>query len=47
VTAKFKVEPNAPLGLGAAIGKLRYQACSEDTCYRPVALEIRLPYEIH
>ncbi|HEX8984407.1 MAG TPA: protein-disulfide reductase DsbD domain-containing protein [Bryobacteraceae bacterium] len=47
VTVKFKVEPNAPAGLGAAIGKLRYQACSEDTCYRPAALEIRLPYEIH
>jgi hypothetical protein len=47
VTTKFKVEPNAAAGPGVAIGKLRYQACSEDTCYRPATLEIRLPYEIH
>jgi hypothetical protein len=47
VTTKFKVAGNAAAGPGVAIGKLRYQACSEDTCYRPATLEIRLPYEIH
>jgi hypothetical protein len=47
VVTKFKVEAGAPAGPGVLIGKLRYQACSEDTCYRPATLEIRLPYEIH
>ena len=31
----------------ALVGKVRYQACSDDTCYRPAVVEIRLPYEIH
>jgi hypothetical protein len=47
IVAKFKVDANAPAGPGVLVGKLRYQACSEDTCYRPATLEIRLPYEIH
>ncbi len=47
VLTKFKVDANAPAGPGILVGKLRYQACSEDTCYRPATLEIRLPYEIH
>ncbi len=47
VVTKFKVDANAPAGPGILIGKLRYQACSDDTCYRPATVEIRLPYEIH
>jgi len=47
VVTRFKVEAAAPGGAGVLVGKLRYQACSEDTCYRPATLEIRLPYEIH
>ena len=47
VVTRFKVEAGAPAGPGVLVGKLRYQACSEDTCYRPATLEIRLPYEIH
>ena len=47
VVTRFKVDANAPAGPGVLIGKLRYQACSDDTCYRPATLEIRLPYEIH
>ena len=47
VVARFKVDANAPAGPGVLVGKLRYQACSDDTCYRPATLEIRLPYEIH
>jgi hypothetical protein len=42
ILTRFKVER----GPGVLLGKLRYQACSHDTCYRPVTLEIRLPYEI-
>ncbi|MGE5646359.1 MAG: protein-disulfide reductase DsbD domain-containing protein [Acidobacteriota bacterium] len=47
VLTKFKVDAAAPAGPGVLVGKLRYQACSEDTCYRPATLEIRLPYEVH
>jgi hypothetical protein len=46
VVTRFKVDGNAPAGPGVLVGKLRYQACSDDTCYRPATLEIRLPYEI-
>ena len=46
VVTRFKVDGSAPAGPGVLVGKLRYQACSEDTCYRPATLEIRLPYEI-
>jgi Disulphide bond corrector protein DsbC len=46
ILARFKVGANAPPGPGVLLGKLRYQACSDDTCYRPAAVEIRLPYEI-
>ncbi len=46
VVTRFKVDASAPAGPGVLIGKLRYQACSDNTCYRPATLEIRLPYEI-
>lgn len=46
ILARFKVEANAAAGLGVLVGKLRYQACSHNTCYRPSTAEIRLPYEI-
>ncbi|MGC9972524.1 MAG: protein-disulfide reductase DsbD domain-containing protein [Bryobacteraceae bacterium] len=46
ILTRFKVEAKAERGPGVLLGKLRYQACSHDTCYRPVTLEIRLPYEI-
>jgi len=46
VVARFKVVADAPAGPGILVGKLSYQACSQDTCYRPATLEVRLPYEI-
>jgi hypothetical protein len=46
VTARFKVDPKAAPGPGVLVGKLRYQACSNNTCYRPTTVEIRLPYDI-
>ena len=46
ILTRFRSEANAAPGPGVLLGKLRYQACSHDTCYRPVTLEIRLPYEI-
>jgi hypothetical protein len=46
VVTRFQVAADAPAGPGILVGKLRYQACSQDTCYRPATLEIRLPYEV-
>jgi hypothetical protein len=46
LVTRFKVEEKAPAGMGVAVGKLRYQACNETTCFPPKTVEIRLPYEI-
>jgi hypothetical protein len=46
IVTRFKAETNAPAGPGVLLGKLRYQACSHDTCYRPATVEIRLPFDI-
>lgn len=44
--AHFKVSANAPAGPGAAVGKLRYQACSSKACYPPKTVEITAPYQV-
>jgi Thiol:disulfide interchange protein DsbD, N-terminal len=44
LVAHFKVAPNAPVGMGAAVGQLRYQACSDRACYPPKTIQITLPY---
>ena len=46
VVASFKVAPKAPAGPGAAVGKLRYQACSDRACYPPKTVEITVPYQV-
>lgn len=46
IVTRFKGEANAPGGPGVLAGKLRYQACSHDTCYPPKTVEVRLPYDI-
>jgi hypothetical protein len=46
IVTKFKVAANASAGPGIVAGKVHYQACSDDTCYRPATLEIPLTYEI-
>ena len=46
VTANFKVKADAPAGPGAAVGTLRYQACSDRACYPPKNIEVTLPYTI-
>lgn len=46
IVTRFKVEASAAAGPGVLAGKLRYQACSHNTCYRPATAEIRLPYDI-
>jgi hypothetical protein len=46
LAADFKVAAKAPAGPGAAIGKLRYQACSHRACYPPKTLEITVSYQV-
>jgi len=46
ILVRFKAGANAPVGPGTIVGRLRYQACSDNTCYRPATVEIRLPYEV-
>lgn len=46
VETTFKVPANATPGLGMANGKLRYQACTDTTCYPPKTLEVKLPFEV-
>lgn len=46
VTAHFKVKADAPAGPGAAVGTLRYQACSDRACYPPKSIEVTVPYAV-
>ena len=46
LVATFKVAANAPAGPGAAVGKLRYQACSSRACFPPKTIEITVPYQV-
>ena len=46
LVANFKVAANAPAGPGAAVGKLRYQACNERACFPPKTAEVTVPYQI-
>jgi hypothetical protein len=43
LVTKFKVAATAPSGPGMALGKLRYQACNNNSCLPPRVLEIKLP----
>jgi len=43
LATKFKVSANATNGPGMALGKLRYQACNNNSCLPPKTIEIRLP----
>lgn len=44
--AKFKTPASAPAGPGIMVGKLRYQACNNNSCFPPKSVEVRLPYQI-
>jgi hypothetical protein len=46
IVTRFKVDPKAATGPGVLAGKLRYQACSDTTCFPPKTVEIHLPYDI-
>ena len=46
LTASFKIGAKAAPGPGVASGKLRYQACSSNTCYPPKTVEVSVPYQV-
>lgn len=46
LVAHFKAPANAPTGPGILLGKLRYQACNDHSCFPPKSVEVRLPYQI-
>ena len=43
LVTKFKVATNASSGPGMVLGKLRYQACNNDSCLPPKTVEIKQP----
>ncbi|MGA2269257.1 MAG: protein-disulfide reductase DsbD domain-containing protein [Bryobacteraceae bacterium] len=46
LVVNFKVAANAPAGPGAAVGKLRYQACNDRACFPPKTIEVTVPYQV-
>ena len=46
VVTKFKVAATAAPGPGIVLGKLRYQACNNNSCLPPKVVEIKLPVVI-
>jgi DsbC/DsbD-like thiol-disulfide interchange protein len=46
IQTKFKVPAGAPTGAVAMTGKLRYQACNSEMCFRPSSVEVHLPVSI-
>jgi hypothetical protein len=47
LTTRFKVPATAATGPGMALGKLRYQACNNNSCLPPKTVEIKLPVVIN
>ena len=43
VATKFQAPSETPAGPAFMTGKIRYQACNSQMCFRPSSLEIRLP----
>ena len=46
IQTHFKVNDAATPGPAIMTGKLRYQACNNQMCFRPSSVDIRLPVEI-
>jgi len=46
LTANFKVAATAPAGPGAAVGKLKYQACSNRACCPPKTVDVNVSYQV-
>ena len=46
IQTHFKVRDSASPGPAIMTGKLRYQACNNQMCFRPSSVDIRLPVQI-
>ncbi len=46
IATRFKAPPTAPKGARVLTGKLRYQACSDNACYPPKTVTVKLPVEV-
>lgn len=46
IATEFHVSPQATPGLAMLQGKLRYQACDNQSCKRPATLDIQIPVSI-
>jgi thiol:disulfide interchange protein DsbD len=46
VITRFRVPASAPLGTVVLAGKLRYQACNENSCWPPITVDVKLSVEI-
>jgi Disulphide bond corrector protein DsbC len=43
IETEFQAPQQTPAGPAMVTGKLRYQACNNEMCFRPTTAEIRLP----
>lgn len=43
ISTEFKVPDSVPAGSTTMTGKLRYQACSNQMCFRPATVDVKLP----
>ncbi len=46
IQTAFKAPEHATPGSATVAGKLRYQACNNEMCFRPASIEVRVPVVI-
>ena len=46
IRTQFTAAGSAPVGSTTITGRLRYQACNNQMCFRPASVEIKLPVTI-
>jgi DsbC/DsbD-like thiol-disulfide interchange protein len=46
IQTDFKVPEHAQAGTATMAGKLRYQACNDQMCFRPATIDVRVPVVI-
>ncbi|HEX4165036.1 MAG TPA: protein-disulfide reductase DsbD domain-containing protein [Bryobacteraceae bacterium] len=46
IETKFQTPANAPVGSSTMAGKLRYQACDNQMCFRPTTVEVHVPVSV-
>jgi len=46
IETKFKAPAEALPGQASMTGKLRYQACNNQMCFRPATVDVHLPVRI-